>query len=333
MKLIIGTDEAGYGPNLGPLVVAATAWPIQNGQSSDLFETLGNVFCCADETTDDRLKVGDSKEIYKSGDGLSELERSVLPLCFAFCENGFDSKPAFSDLKKILQVGTSSLSLPWYEGFDPTIPFDLESDSVAESVTFLESGYLESTSQTASKPILPQQISSVIEPNDFNSGCDRLGNKATLLSDTTLQLVRKLIQQYHASEHSKEIESVEVICDKHGGRSHYAGVLQNTFEESWIQVLDERRDSSEYELKLNDWPITFQFIAKGESHLPVAYASMIAKYLREVSMKAFNHFWSEKIPTIKPTAGYPVDAKRFRVEIESSVRKLGLDETNWWRLK
>ena len=26
MTLVVGTDEAGYGPNLGPLVVAATAW-------------------------------------------------------------------------------------------------------------------------------------------------------------------------------------------------------------------------------------------------------------------------------------------------------------------
>ena len=28
MTLLIGTDEAGYGPNLGPLVVAATAWRV-----------------------------------------------------------------------------------------------------------------------------------------------------------------------------------------------------------------------------------------------------------------------------------------------------------------
>ena len=28
MTLVIGTDEAGYGPNLGPLVVAATLWDV-----------------------------------------------------------------------------------------------------------------------------------------------------------------------------------------------------------------------------------------------------------------------------------------------------------------
>ena len=28
MTLVIGTDEAGYGPNLGPLVVAASAWHV-----------------------------------------------------------------------------------------------------------------------------------------------------------------------------------------------------------------------------------------------------------------------------------------------------------------
>ena len=28
VALLLGTDEAGYGPNLGPLVVAGTAWRI-----------------------------------------------------------------------------------------------------------------------------------------------------------------------------------------------------------------------------------------------------------------------------------------------------------------
>ena len=31
MGYAIGTDEAGYGPNLGPLVISATVWEIPDG--------------------------------------------------------------------------------------------------------------------------------------------------------------------------------------------------------------------------------------------------------------------------------------------------------------
>ncbi len=334
MKVLIGTDEAGYGPNLGPLVVAATAWPIEIERSTDLFDSFKKVFCRADDTPNDRLKVGDSKEIYKSGDGLSALEKSVLPLCFSFENDQCDRAAlSFSNLLEHLQGAKRNFSLPWNEGFDPNIPIDCERNAILKQKINFESGFRASLLKNTAELLPPKQVASVIEPNEFNAGCKRLGNKATLLSDTTLQLVRKLIIQYQESEFADKIESVEVICDKHGGRNHYAGILQNTFEESWIQVLHERRESSEYALNWNDWPITFQFVAKGESHLPVAYASMIAKYLREVSMIAFNRYWSERIPGITPTAGYPVDAKRFRMEIEMHIRKLGLDETTWWRLK
>ena len=31
MRYLIGTDEAGYAPNLGPLVISATVWEIDDG--------------------------------------------------------------------------------------------------------------------------------------------------------------------------------------------------------------------------------------------------------------------------------------------------------------
>ena len=41
MGYLIGTDEAGYGPNLGPLVISATVWEAPDGVGGeDLFGRL-----------------------------------------------------------------------------------------------------------------------------------------------------------------------------------------------------------------------------------------------------------------------------------------------------
>ena len=34
MSYLIGTDEAGYGPNLGPLVISASVWHVPDGLPS-----------------------------------------------------------------------------------------------------------------------------------------------------------------------------------------------------------------------------------------------------------------------------------------------------------
>ena len=41
MRYLLGTDEAGYGPNLGPLVVAASAWELR------VRFTEGHVWSCS----------------------------------------------------------------------------------------------------------------------------------------------------------------------------------------------------------------------------------------------------------------------------------------------
>ncbi len=50
-------------------------------------------------------------------------------------------------------------------------------------------------------------------------------------------------------------------------------------------------------------------------HLPVALASMLAKYVRELCMGQFNRYWGHLVPGLQPTAGYYVDAQRFLGEI------------------
>jgi hypothetical protein len=70
---------------------------------------------------------------------------------------------------------------------------------------------------------------------------------------------------------------------------------------------------------------------QGERFLPTALASMTAKYLRELSMRAFNEFWCSRIPNLRPTAGYPKDAHRFRSAIAAAQKELKIDDHALWR--
>src|SRR5689334_25621 len=76
---VLGTDEAGYGPNLGPLCVASTAWQLPDDAAADgLYDCLGDVVCTERADDDCRLAIADSKSLYKSGGSLEPLERGVL---------------------------------------------------------------------------------------------------------------------------------------------------------------------------------------------------------------------------------------------------------------
>ena len=70
---------------------------------------------------------------------------------------------------------------------------------------------------------------------------------------------------------------------------------------------------------------TISFRCQGERALPVALASMTAKYLRELAMRAFNDYWCRRFP-IAPTAGYSQDARRFKKQIAPLQTALGIDD-------
>jgi ribonuclease HII len=112
--------------------------------------------------------------------------------------------------------------------------------------------------------------------------------------------------------------------------------------------LKESRDASVYRLiackgkNRNGAEIAFtspirleiRFTRKGESNAPTALASICAKYLRELSMDAFNEFWRRAIDkSLKPTAGYPVDALRFRADVKETREQLGISDALFWRKK
>jgi len=120
---------------------------------------------------------------------------------------------------------------------------------------------------------------------------------------------------------------VLIVADKHGGRNCYDRHLQEIADGAMIFRLREGRDESRYRIGSSE----LRFQAGGESHLPVALASIVSKYVRELSMELFNRFWAEHVPGVKPTKGYPVDARRFRVDIAEAQRRLNIPDTVLWR--
>jgi hypothetical protein len=48
-------------------------------------------------------------------------------------------------------------------------------------------------------------------------------------------------------------------------------------------------------------------------------------------MSSFNQYWSEQVVGIRPTAGYQLDAKRFRTEIAGAQKRLGISDRVLWR--
>ena len=58
---------------------------------------------------------------------------------------------------------------------------------------------------------------------------------------------------------------------------------------------------------------------------------MVSKYVRELLMGEFNHFWREQVPGLKPTAGYPGDSRRFYADIRPAAERLGLKKKLIWR--
>lgn len=314
---VLGTDEAGYGPNLGPLCIAASAWKLPDGAAADrLYERLAAVVTTDPLAANGMLAIADSKRLYKPGGTLGLLERGVLAALAAM-----DRLPRrWRDIWLALDGGALAQidSLLWHDEFDEPLPLDTSADELSSGTAALGDG----CGRAGVKFV--ELAAAVIFPATFNAAVSRAGNKAEVLSLTTLRLARHVLE-------SLPPEGAVVFCDKHGGRNHYAALLQHIFPEELVLVRHESAELSIYETSWSGRALEFHFQPKGERHLPTALASMTAKYLRELAMRPFNAFWQRHVPELRATAGYHTDACRFRDEIRAAQQRLGIADEVLWR--
>ena len=125
-----------------------------------------------------------------------------------------------------------------------------------------------------------------------------------------------------------------VTVDRQSGRVRYRELLAMAFPESQIRVLEEAPVASAYRLSSTGGAapvrgMTVRFEVDADSrHMPVALASMISKYTRELMMMRFKDWFSHAAPHIKPTAGYGSDAKRFWQEVQPILPDLQIQASH-----
>lgn len=298
--LLIATDEAGYGPKLGPLAVVASAWQVPHGDGDrkvldDWFAPLRTPYRCGSVS----IRVDDSKRVFKPGDGLGSLH-AVASAALAWAGH------AATTLDPLLQSlaaedAAAILSTPWLCGDD--------------SFRFLDPASLEPVIRLwGSRGIeLAAMRCRLITARVFNQRCDQGFNKADQLSELTLNLVRQLVDALGPAR-----DAIFVYCDRHGGRRYYGGVVQHTFPSSQLQIVSETPQISRYRLRGDHPPVEISFMVNGESLTPVALSSLLAKYMRERMMERLNTYFCQRHcgpEPLRPTAGYPLDADRFVREI------------------
>jgi hypothetical protein len=162
----------------------------------------------------------------------------------------------------------------------------------------------------------------ILQPADFNTLLSLGLNKSDILSRITLELAATL-------RAASADEPALVWCDRHGGRKHYGGLVSRHFDAPLVRPIEETATRSAYLVASPDCRI--EFCIGGESRVPVALASMTAKYVRELAMHSFNAFWSARMPDLRPTAGYPADAGRWRRDAATAIQSLGIAEDRLWR--
>lgn len=318
MGFVIGMDEAGYGPNLGPLVVTATVWEVPGNPKRTKFwnEFDGLVVQHAPRTSHE-IQIADSKVVHDPNKGVGPLERSVLAawtMVDGFPATLMDwwSKLALHPLFPV--AADRTCAEPWFVDTDLNLPQQTSHDEVL--------GLAAAWSQRCvDKRVHLRAIrSDVVLTRRFNNLTTQHDSKGLALSGISMRLLQDVLPMTAG-------QPTLVWCDKHGGRNRYDELLQDIAGDAFISRLEEGPEKSRY--KIGQTEICFQ--TKAEAHLPVALASMVCKYMRESAMELFNQFWQRHHPELKGTKGYPNDALRFKEAIAATQLRLGIDELDLWR--
>ena len=352
MLIYAGIDEAGYGPLLGPLCVACSAFVIEDHDPDvaggcDLWKKLKKAVCRKRTDRRRRIAIEDSKKLKGAnqfGDEaedvdsetttsrrskapphpLKHLERGVLAFNATRMDGSSSPRPSplmereycpTCDDDLLHRLGVSIGNAPWYGSVNP-LPVAHTADELRIASSRLK--HVLDDQQIRCEVLRCEAI----DADSFNRQCQAMGSKASVNFCAVMRLIDTIWQRW-PSEHPR------IIVDRQGGRTRYVQDLLAAYPDAHIRILAETETLSRYRLERNGAQLTVSFLVEAEAaHLPVALASMIAKYVRELLMMRLNRYFQGLMPELKATAGYYSDARRYIADIEPLIARLGVDRNN-----
>jgi hypothetical protein len=305
--LIAGVDEAGYGPLLGPLAVGLSVFRVHGwseGQPAPNFwDLLPRSVAPALKGAGARLVFADSKELKLPNSAvrrhpLTHLERGVLAALTIL------GQPPAHDLDLLTALGTGYPPGASYGGEAVPLPLAWTHEQIAIACNPLREDL-----DRAGVEVIALGGRLVGEA-EFNRLVRDGGGKGA----TTAAAITEHFRRVLALAAVLPDDGVRLVCDRLGGRTQYADLIADMagIPESSVRIAEESPERSRYFAEVGGRQVGVLFQTGCEKvHLPVALASMVAKYTRELAMARFNRYWSARIQGLEPTAGYWQDAKRW----------------------
>ncbi|NBX35936.1 MAG: hypothetical protein EBR10_01755 [Planctomycetes bacterium] len=315
--LYAGIDEAGYGPLLGPLCVGCSAWQIESGADidapPDLWQLLKGAVCRKARDRRGRIAINDSKQLKGSGAGgrhpLADIERGVLAAL-----STLHAAPCCGDADVFERLGSAAPpeSEPWYAGGVP-LPFACDAPHLSLGASMLRRDLAK-----AGVRLLGLHCAAV-DAGPINDAARRGAVKSSIPWTLVMQHVRHLRAAANGS-------LLRVAVDRQGGRMRHVDELLREFPSDRLKIEQEDETESRYRLKGASGTLVISFTVDAEAaHLPVALASMTAKYVRELWMLRLNRFFISRVDGLAPTAGYVTDGRRFMDRIRPALDREGID--------
>lgn len=292
--LIVGIDENGFGPQLGPLVVTASmvyAEDIDSLRQSSLKE---------------------SKKICASG----KMEICEM-IALSFYELLNEDVPSSADefLSSILIPQKDECLSPLSPcSPDFPIPCWVKAEEIDSGIgyNYLEEGYIN----------LLEIKSIALCPGRFNSRLDVFTSKHSLEYSLYEELISYFLEEYPR-------DRILFLCGRIGSTKDYSPF----FKRFQLSSLGEK-EGGETRYRLPGRGEVRFITDGDEKYFPITLSSIIGKYIRELYVEQMNRFFRSHLPHLPYCSGYRNDKTKQFIEGTKELRaKLGIPDECFLRRK